>query len=105
MGGLLRRRASPSKERLAISCSGVTSRDCRRAANSGVKTSLASFVVSVVIGSVGSVGLLVVARILASVVIAEKAPTYETGAEKTGEETAAARARRATLDARIVGSQ
>ena len=45
------------------------------------------------------------ARILASVVIAEKAPTYETGAEKTWTETEAARTRRATLDARIVGTR
>jgi hypothetical protein len=48
---------------------------------------------------------MVVAVILTSVVIAEKASTYERGAEKTGAETEAAKTRRATLDARIVGGQ
>jgi hypothetical protein len=47
----------------------------------------------------------VVARILASVVMSDKAPTYERGAEKTGVATEAARIRRATLDACIVGGK
>jgi hypothetical protein len=47
----------------------------------------------------------VVARILASVIMAEKALTYKRGAEKTGAATEAARIRRATLHACIVRGQ
>jgi hypothetical protein len=47
----------------------------------------------------------VVARILASVIMAEKALTYKRGAEKTGAATEAARTRRATLHACIVRGQ